>query len=295
MPLDADRIVKPVKKLRKLVTNLDRLPTPDRVHTLRTNTRRFEATFEALSLDEQGVRKSIMKKLGRCRKAAGKVRDLDVLTSYVSNVHVPGEEECAVKLLEHLGSERQEHAASLYRQVRRLRSSLRKDLKRTPGVLAKLVSAAGKDPNPSAAGPMAAAAAVRLAVTLAWPPRLNRENLHPYRLKVKELRNVLRMAAGDTPRFVKDLGNVKDAIGEWHDWEELISIAEKELSGGNGCALLPEFKRIAAEKYAHALALAETLRKDYLQRTQAQKKGAARAPAALPRESVWAAVARLAG
>ena len=36
---------------------------------------------------------------------------------------------------------------------------------------------------------------------------------------------MLQLAGGATPRFVDDLGKVKDAIGEWHDWEELASIA----------------------------------------------------------------------
>ena len=107
MALDRSRLLKPMKKLEKLVNDLDSQPTPEKVHDLRTNTRRLEAIFEALSLDSQGPGKSMLKDLGRLRKRAGKVRDMDVLTSYASTVHLDGEEECTVQLLEHLGAERQ--------------------------------------------------------------------------------------------------------------------------------------------------------------------------------------------
>src|SRR5215475_11330055 len=140
MAIDRKRILKPVKKLRKLVKNLNRQPAPEEVHDLRTNTRRFEAAFEALSLDAQGSGKSVisvMKDLRRCRKRAGKVRDMDVLTGYASTVRLTGEEECTVRLLEHLGVQRKKYATKLHGEVRRLRSDLRQDLRRTAAKLAE--------------------------------------------------------------------------------------------------------------------------------------------------------------
>ena len=65
-------------------------------------------------------------------------------------------------------------------------------------------------------------------IGLKRPVRLNRNNLHPYRLKVKELRNVLQLSnRADDIEFVEKLGQVKDAIGDWHDWEELVRIPRK--------------------------------------------------------------------
>jgi CHAD domain-containing protein len=118
--------------------------------------------------------------------------------------------------------------------------------------------------------------AVKLASGLATPERLTRETLHPYRLKVKELRNVLRMAdRASSTRFVEALGKVQDAIGEWHDWDELVSIAEK-LEHGKECRLRIELQHNARRKYKHALALSQKLRK-------------------IPRPSVWKATTLLAG
>jgi len=114
-------------------------------------------------------------------------------------------------------------------------------------------------------------------------------------LRVKELRNVLRMAAGTSnPKFVDDLGRVKDAIGEWHDWEELVLIAQKALDHGNGCELMRELKRVAEGKYEHALGVVQALRKKYWRNAVAPKKGAAATPT-MPREPVWEAIALLAG
>lgn len=60
------------------------------------------------------------------------------------------------------------------------------------------------------------------------------------------------------------LGEVKDAIGEWHDWEELIAIATDLLDHGPGSDLLHRLKTISSTKYEHALSLTNELRKTYL-------------------------------
>jgi hypothetical protein len=80
------------------------------------------------------------------------------------------------------------------------------------------------------------------------PPRLSRKNLHPYRLKVKELHNVLRTGVNSTNHeFVETVNSVKDSIGEWHDWEELLAIAKKEFDHAN-CKLIRELKSTVDRK-----------------------------------------------
>jgi len=221
---------------------------------------------------------------------------MDVLTSYAATLHVPDEEqECAVPLLEYLGAHRRKFAKKLYSEVKQRRKAVRADLKRMPDVLAKRVRQNGDGRQGDIAAASVTATAVSLAEQLAAPRHLGRENLHPYRLKVKELRNVLQLAAGDShPKFVDDLKQVKDAIGEWHDWGELIAIAQKALDYGNGCGLLAEMKRIANDKYDHALALAQRLRKQYLRTAHPRGKAAVAAAPGVPRETVWDAIARLA-
>src|SRR6266566_9311375 len=60
-------------------------------------------------------------------------------------------------------------------------------------------------------------------------------------------------------KFVDDLGKVKDAIGEWHDWEELVGIATEVLSHRTRCGLQSELRRITQKKYDHALSLIDMI------------------------------------
>src|SRR5262245_15755707 len=99
MALDRKQLIKPTKKLKKVVDKIDRQPTPARVHDLRANARRLEAIVDALELDDQGTGKSMVKNLRRLRQRAGKVRDMDVLTNYASTVRAQGDEDCFVQLL----------------------------------------------------------------------------------------------------------------------------------------------------------------------------------------------------
>ena len=84
------------------------------------------------------------------------------------------------------------------------------------------------------------ATVIELTVSLKTPPNLNEKNLHPYRLKVKELRDVLRLAHKPTnQKFIDALGQVKDAIGDWHDWEELLEIAAETARWSEAASTRP--------------------------------------------------------
>jgi len=268
MALDLNRAENPVRKLRKRLTTMSNPPTPEEVHDFRTNTRRVDATLKAFSLASQPSGRRLLKGLARLRKRAGKVRDMDVLTDFASTLRPKGENECSIMLLEHLGARRQKHAAKLCAAVRQRGSKLGKRLKRISTEFEKLL------PEGSA---HVAALAVKLSTDLASPARLHKRNLHPYRLKVKELRNLLQMADNaDQQEFITRLDEVKDAIGEWHDWQELTEIAEDILDHGTRCQLLRELQRISEVKYQRALALADAMRKKYLRLPPPRKTGRAR-------------------
>jgi|ERR1700730_5366731 len=74
-------------------------------------------------------------------------------------------------------------------------------------------------------------------------------------------------------RFVKSLGTVTDAIGEWHDWEELIAISTKLPSHGPSCRLLHEFRVISSRRYESALSITNKMRKDYLKSANLNARG----------------------
>jgi CHAD domain-containing protein len=267
MALDADRIGKTSRKLRKLMKKAPKRPTPDQVHALRTNIRRLEAASETLGPKPSRRERRLLRDLRRIRKRAGKVRDMDVLTADAASLRLAQEQECAVELLQYLGAKRYKHARRLHAALRQTGQDLGRRVKKFSKRLEKRIpksdqdSSNGQPPAPTEA----AAVAIRLSSELKMPPKLNRKNLHPYRLKVKELREVLRLAEKPAnPELIDVLGEVKDAIGDWHDWEELVAIAARVLNHGASCKLFAKLKEISREKYDRALSLTTRMRKQFL-------------------------------
>jgi len=106
------------------------------------------------------------------------------------------------------------------------------------------------------------AKALRLSSELSEPRSLNRGNLHSYRIKIKKLHYLIQFADGDQQKqLAASLRSCQRAIGEWHDFEELVSIAKAQLNHGPGCRLLPALRKISRQKFAAALSLTGQLRR----------------------------------
>ena len=275
MALDTDGTQKSVRQLRKLLKNPPRQPTPDEIHSLRTHTRRFESTLDALGLDSKRNERRALRDLSRLRGRAGKIRDMDVLTAHAVTVHPDQEQDCLVRLLEYLGAERYRRAEQLHTLTLQYGAAVRRRLKRTSARLKRFIEDDGEKSSArrNTASTEAMARALKLSSELTTPATLNRNNLHAYRLKVKELRDVLQMANdSDNRKFIYRLGEIKDAIGEWHDWEELTAIAMDVLDHGANCNLLRELKAISARKYESGLSLTNKMRREYLHSCAGTKK-----------------------
>ena len=278
MSLNVDQIKKPARKLRKFIAGMGSVPTPAEVHKFRANCRRIETSLESLSLDSKGTGRQISKVIAKLRKRAGKIRDMDVLTDYLAAMkHSYSERDCHVRLLEHLGGMRRKYVKNFETVRKHYRSELRRGLKR---VSKKMVRVALKDANArTQAHPVSAklaATALTKISELKDPARLQRSNLHPYRLKVKEVRNLLQMSATtEQQQFTDKLGDVKDAIGEWHDWEVLLALAENVLDHGKDCMLTRDLGRIVGNKYEAALTLTQSMRRDFLRISDRRSKSKA--------------------
>ena len=264
MALDPKDLVDPFKKLRKSVAKLKGQPTPKEVHDIRTRTRRMDSTLHALPQVCRRNERRLLKHTAKVRRRAGKVRDMDVLNGYARKLDVKDEQDCITELIEHLGAERYKQADKLVRVVKQKRAQMRPRLKKT---IRKLRRAFNPPSNGQAAALAREAATdvLRLSTELREPARLNKNNLHPYRLKVKELRYLLQNARSEPDKQLIDaLGEVKDAIGEWHDREELIAIAKKVLDKNHpGCKLVREMRTISERKFEQALSLTQHLRRQY--------------------------------
>ena len=277
MSLNPGKLQKPLRKLRKMVKRFPRKSSPDLVHDLRIHTRRTEALLQALRLDSKSNEQQLLKAVKPVRKRAGKVRDMDVLTGLVTRLHPDGEQDCLLELLEYLGAEHDRQVRKLRNAVRSRGGEIRRRLKRTSRFIAKFIDKTlardEKQPGRASGWPAdAMAAALELSAELAQWPRLDAENLHPYRLKVKELRYILQLADKPETAFVKMLGDVKDAIGEWHDWQELGGIAKKVLIHGPRCEVLRLIGSMNRTKFEHALSLANRMRQEYLQERERNRK-----------------------
>jgi CHAD domain-containing protein len=293
MAIDENRILKSIRKLEKFAGKAPKRPPPEKVHLLRTNARKVETSLEALALDSRKTERRLIKEIKKVHSRAGKIRDMDVLTGYLATLHLDGERDCVIQLFEHLGAERQKQAKKLRRVLVKEDGCLIKRLRKTSADVRTVLEDTGSAPK---AVSEAAATALQLSSELAATEKFHRGNLHPYRLKVKRLRYLLQMAddSGDQ-RFVDELGRVKDAIGEWHDWEELVAITRDVLDHGEACKLVRKLKDIADSKYKIAIESAENLRNVYLRPATRKRARSAKPDSHLLASPVLAATSALTG
>ena len=275
MKLDPVRIRKVTRNLRKVVKKSSGLLTPNEVHNFRTNLRRYESILDTLRPDPDSKEKRLLRDIGRLQKRAGEIRDMDVLTATVATLKIVGDDDCTVQLLQFLGVRRYKYARRLERAIDARGKKFRRRLKSVSGQLIKNLSKENRDSKNDnrSTETQTTSTAIQLTKDLGTPKTLNHQNLHPYRRKVKELRNVLKLSAAvEDETFTNRLGEVKDAIGDWHDWEELMNIASKVLDHDGDSKLMHKLKEVTQNKYDHALSVARKMRKQ-LHRRKKQKPG----------------------
>jgi CHAD domain-containing protein len=259
MEIERDSAERPLRKLRKALKRLPADPSTEDVHSLRTHTRKLEAIVAALMLESKRRTRNVLKAVRPVRKAAGDVRDMDVLVANVMALSPDGDDSL-VRLVEHLGQMRVQSARGLYDTV----TEKRKDARRILKQYAQLVEKQFPTKKPSLAD--ASPAVTALATELSQWPALNSENIHPFRIKVKQLRYMLQLARTADGKMVDALGKVKDQVGDWHDWQELARIAKGVLNKKEDGPALNKIEEIGKKKFEQALATTNTVRKQYFGR-----------------------------
>ena len=129
MALSPKSVHKPFRKLEKLLKKFPDPPSPEDVHDVRTQTRRIEAIVGAFQIDKKKSGKDLVKSLKPIRKAAGDVRDMDVLTDFVASLDPKGDGDCRVELIEHLANQRTKGARKLLKKVDANAKQTRAELK----------------------------------------------------------------------------------------------------------------------------------------------------------------------
>jgi CHAD domain-containing protein len=271
MAIELDRLQRPLRKLRKSLKNLPKDPPPEAVHKLRTRARQIESIAPALTPSEEKKTRRLIQSIKPVRKAAGGVRDMDVLTGNALRLPKNSDAGSLGRLIALLETMRQESADALLDTVGEKRKPARHLLKQ----YSRLVEASfnGKHNGKHNGSPRQAPSSDRpakgaihaLTGELSSWPTLDEENIHPFRLKVKELRSILQLFPKSDARLVAALGKVKDQVGEWHDWQQLAQFARHALDRDIDRPLLDQIDEIGAQKLKQALAAANTLRRRHLQ------------------------------
>lgn len=261
--MEAERLQKPVRTLRKGFKNLKGNPGPKQVHELRTEAREIEAQASALKGDGRKARR-LLKAIKPVRKAAGHVRDLDVLTmNAMSLAEGPGRESVA-RLVKRLRAMRARNAAGLLDVVKHGRATARRRLKRYGRLLQlKFADGDGGGAGTELEGSIRAAIEELTGELRRWP-ELNAETIHRFRVRLKALRSLLRLEPGSGPGFVRAVSNAKSRIGEWHDWQKLRETAGEILDAREDRALLAQIDQVVERKLEQALAASNALRRRYL-------------------------------
>lgn len=262
MSLDLDRLHKSIKRVDKFLKQSPKHPAPEKIHHVRTGTRRIESALDTLKLGKR--RKRLKRQLSGLRRHCGKVRDMDVLTGLALSVDSkPEDKDCVVQLTEYLGAQRARQNKKLRTFARKHSSLIRRDLAHISEKLDHL--AKSEKSGPASTDTERASDLADIAATLRFPAKLTKGNLHPYRLQIKELQYVLQLSKMQrTPQLISTLGDVKDAIGEWHDWEELVAIASDLLDDGPQSSLVRQLNSISNKTFEHALAVTNKMRAAYI-------------------------------
>ena len=245
MPIDAKRTRLTFQKLGRELSKLARKPAPENVHKFRTHSRRVEALLTEVVLERRRNDEKLLKLLGRLRKKAGRVRDLDVQIESLRDLKFPQANGHKSQVMDALVDERAKREKKLARAFdRETTDEIRKRLRRATRKI---------DISPNADA---------LELTLRKLGELQNNNapltektLHQYRIIGKRARYIAELAddTSEAKRVVEQLKRMQDVIGDWHDWLKLTQKAEELLGGVRDSALVAMLRNVTQAKFRQSL------------------------------------------
>lgn len=258
------------QKLEQDLVKLSLKPRAENVHRLRTGTRRLQILLGELSPELDRSQKKLLKLLGRIRKRAGKVRDLDVQLAALRSLKIPREPRRKTQLVNHLIELRG-------RQEKKLRKAVDNDTVRE---IRRRLKRASRDFNPVSRDPLAVAKGMLERIHREDGP-LNEAVLHQYRILSKRARYAAEFAdeSAEAVQFIAGVKRIQDALGDWHDWLTLTQTAAKHLGEVRESSLVAELHNVTGAKFRHAVAVLSRMRGA---RGPAKPTAAAQVPAQAP-------------
>jgi CHAD domain-containing protein len=246
MSIAPERTQQIFRKLERDLVRLSSEQTPKNVHSFRTGTRRVETLLKELTHQRSRNEKKLLALLGRIRRRAGKVRDLDVQLAALRSLKVPQQPRRKTQLMNSLIELRAQHE-------KKLRKMLTKDAVRE---MRKRLARAGKDLNLKASRDPLAVAKQMLAPMAHPDGPLTEDLLHQYRILGKRARYAAEFApkSPEADRFIAELKRAQDAVGNWHDWFTLMQSAAQRLGDVGESSLVAVLHNVTGAKFRNAVA-----------------------------------------
>jgi CHAD domain-containing protein len=235
-----------------IVKLADKEMSPKGVHRLRTTIRRIESLVSyAHPALEKKLERSL-EKLAHLRKLAGKVRDLDVQIGLLNALGNGSTIQDRKVLAELLKKKRERQATRLGSALGKLQGS--KFIARMNRIAEKAGAMQNGANRPLAPLVEARSQLAEMANEFSSSQRLGRSRLHEARISLKRIRYLAELAEESPAQkvFIHELKAVQDAVGDWHDWQELSATAEKRFSERVNCALLREVRALLAARHSSA-------------------------------------------
>jgi CHAD domain-containing protein len=241
---------------RDLLTTVSKVlgdAKPKSIHRLRTTIRRIESL---VSYANPGISKKderTLEKMADLRKRAGKVRDLDVQTGLLGSLGNGSATKDRETLGDLLKRKRGQQANRLESAIKKLHGA--KFFDRLDRIAEQAgVPQDGKN-RPLAPLEEAKAQLSEMANDFGSGETMKPSQLHEARVTLKRIRYLAELAEESATQkdFMSKLKSTQDAIGDWHDWQELTDRAEKRFADRANSALVHEARTVLSARHSDAL------------------------------------------
>lgn len=233
--------------------------SPKFVHRLRTTIRKAESLVDYASPDLGRKQEKAMKALAGLRKRAGKVRDLDIQMDLLGAIGNGSTAHDRKVLLEFMKDKRARQAERLAWLVEKVQGT--KLFSHLDRVAEGIKESAASLESPEAPLARAERQLSALGADFARQRNAKPDLLHQVRIQMKMIRYLAALGedSAEQQHFLEELKSVQDALGAWHDWEELSKTVEKHFGDRVNCPLLLETRALLAARYAAARAAVTAL------------------------------------
>ncbi len=244
------------RKLSRLLRENQSSPDAKAVHQLRTTIRRIQTLAASVGESDSKTYGKFDKLLTEVFERAGKVRDLDVQMEALQTISLPSVEDDKITLRNHLQRQRGKRQRKLAETVEK---ELKKRLPRRQRRAKALLLRAIHRPNETNSTVNGLRKEVAPFLEKLRTGQFDADTLHELRLELKHVRYVAETAGDPGTKMVVLLKPVQDAIGEWHDWLNLMQTADKVLGPLPGHPLMTILRGKVRGRFQNAVSAVKPL------------------------------------